>query len=159
MYQKKFVAALMVLAMLCAGLSGCFRPNASDPTESTTGRNPVQTAPTTETDNTDPSENTTQPTEAEPVVCVDIETVGGAVIVGVIGYDEQGWYLQPEQPLNVSYEYFLDKPSVFPEQTRISMFDPSVDGVEKTRYLDQTVTAEGTFRFHRDDFETLYFAP
>ena len=43
MYQKKFVAALMVLAMLCAGLSGCFRPNASDPTESTTGRNPVQT--------------------------------------------------------------------------------------------------------------------
>ena len=85
--------------------------------------------------------------------------VGGAVLVGVIGYDEQGWYLQPEQPLNVSYEYFLDKPSVFPEQTRISMFDPSVDGVEKTRYLDQTVTAERTFRIHRDDFETLYFAP
>ena len=159
MYQKNFVAALVLLAMLCASLSGCFQLNTSDPTQSTTGRNPVQTAPTTETENTDPTENTTQPTETEPVTPVDIDTVGGAVIVGVIGYDEQGWYLQPEQPLNVSYEYFLDKPSVFPEQTRIAMFDPSVDGVEKARYLGQTVTTEGTFRFYRDDFETLYFAP
>lgn len=159
MYQKNFVAALVLLAMLCAILSGCFQLNTSDPTQSTKGRNPVQTAPTTETENTDPTENTTQPTETEPVTPVDIDTVGGAVIVGVIGYDEQGWYLQPEQPLNVSYEYFLDKPSVFPEQTRISMFDPSVDGVEKARYLGQTVTMEGTFRFYRDDFETLYFAP
>ena len=159
MYQKNFVAALVLLAMLCASLSGCFQLNTSDPTQSTTGRNPVQTAPTTETENTDPTENTTQPTETEPVTPVDIDTVGGAVIVGVIGYDEQGWFLQPEQPLNVSYEYFLDKPSVFPEQTRIAMFDPSVDGVEKARYLGQTVTTEGTFRFYRDDFETLYFAP
>ena len=156
MYQKRIFAVLVVLAMLCSALYGCAQ---TEPAETTAGTEPVQTNPATETVSTQPTENTTQPTEAEPVVCVDIETVGGAVLVGVIGYDEQGWYLQPEQPLNVSYEYFLDKPSVFPEQTRISMFDPSVDGVEKTRYLDQTVTAEGTFRFHRDDFETLYFAP
>ena len=39
------------------------------------------------------------------------------------------------------------------------MFDPKVDGVEKALYLGQTVTMEGTFRFFRDDFETLYFAP
>lgn len=96
------------------------------------------------------------PPKKEPV---DIETIGGAVIVGKIGYDEQGWYLQPEQPLNVTYEYFLDDPSVFPQQTRIAMFDPAVDGVEKARYLGHTVTMEGTFRFYRDDFETLYFAP
>ena len=159
MYQKNFVAALVLLAMLCASLSGCFQLNTSDPTQSTTGRNPVQTAPTTETENTDPTENTTQPTETEPVPPVDIDTVGGAVIVGVIGYDEQGWYLQPEQPLNVTYEYFLGNPSIFPQQTRIAMFDPSVDGVEKARYHGQTVTMEGTFRFYRDDFETLYFAP
>ena len=159
MYQKKFVAALVLLAMLCASLSGCFQLNTSDPTQSTTDRNPVQTAPTTETENTDPTENTTQPTETEPVTPVDIDTVGGAVIVGVIGYDEQGWYLQPEQPLNVTYEYFLGNPSIFPQQTRIAMFDPSVDGVEKAQYLGQTVTMEGTFRFYREDFETLYFAP
>ena len=156
MYQKRIFAVLVVLAMLCSALCGCAQ---TEPAETTAGTEPVQTNPATETVSTQPTENTTQPTEAEPVVCVDIETVGGAVIVGVIGYDEQGWYLQPEQPLNVSYEYFLDKPSVFPEQTRISMFDPSVDGVEKARYLGQTVTMEGTFRFYRDDFETLYFAP
>ena len=97
-----------------------------------------------------------EPTQKEPI---DIETIGGAIIVGKIGYDEEGWYLQPEQPLNVKYEYFLDNPSVFPRQTRIAMFDPAVDGVEKARYLGHTVTMEGTFRFYRDDFETLYFAP
>ena len=178
MYQKKCVAVLLALALLCASLSGCFQPDVSDPAESTVSKEPVQTTPATEANHTDPTENTTQPTEAEtgeptedateptetvPVIPVrdpvDIDTVGGAVIVGVIGYDEQGWYVQPEQPLNVTYEYFLDNPSVFPQQTRIALFDPKVDGVEKAQYLGQTVTMEGTFRFYRNDFETLYFAP
>jgi transglutaminase-like putative cysteine protease len=101
------------------------------------------------------------PTETEPAVQlpVDIETVGGVVIVGTMGQDAQGWYIQPEQPLNITYQYFLDAPSVFREQTRIAMFDPKDDGVEKAFYLGQTVTAEGIFRFFRDDFETLYFVP
>ena len=159
MYRKNYFAALVLLAVLCVSLSGCFKSNVSDPTELTTGRDPVQTAPTIETDNADPTENTIQPTETEPVTSVDIETIGGAVIVGVIGYDAQGWYVQPEQPLNVKYEYFLDNPLVFPQQTRIAMFDPADDGVEKARYNGQMVTMEGTFRFYRDDFETLYFAP
>ena len=174
MNKKKYVAVFVMLALLCSCLSGCLKPNASDPVETTLSKEPIQTVPNTETNNTDPSENTTHPTEAEgidspedttepeetvPETPVDINTVGGAVIVGMIGYDAQGWYLQPEQPLNVTYEYFLDNPSVFPQQTRIAMFDPAVDGVEKARYLGQTVTMEGTFRFYRDDFETLYFAP
>ena len=174
MYKKKYVAVFVMLVLLCSCLSGCLKTDVLDPVETTLSKEPVQTVPTTETNNTDPSENTTQPTEAEgvdstedtaeptetePVPPVDIDTVGGAVIVGVIGYDEQGWYLQPEQPLNVAYEYFLDNPSIFPQQTRIAMFDPKVDGIEKARYLGQTVTMEGTFRFYREDFETLYFAP
>ena len=144
MYKKKYIAGIMMLALLCCCLSSCLKPNASNPTQSTTDRAPAQTNPTTET---------------EPVTPVDIDTVGGAVLVGVIGCDAQGWYLQPEQPLNVTYAYFLDNPSVFSQQTRIAMFDPSVDGVEKAQYLGQTVTMEGTFRFYREDFETLYFAP
>ena len=189
MYTKKCVAVLLIVALLCACLSGCVKLDGLDPMESTMDTDPIQTVPTTETDNTVPSENATQPTETDNTVPsenttqptetesadptenttepagtasatpVDINTVGGAVIVGVIGYDEQGWYLQPEQPLNVAYEYFLDNPSVFPQQTRIAMFDPKVDGVEKALYLGQTVTLEGSFRFYRDDFETLYFAP
>ena len=155
MYKKKYVAVLVVL-VLCACLSGCLN---LDPVETTLSKEAVQTVPTADTNSTDPTGNTTQPAETEPVTPVDIHTVGGAVIVGVIGYDGQGWYLQPEQPLNVTYEYFMDKPSVFPQQTRIAMFDPVVDGVEKARYLGQTVTMEGTFRFYRNEFETLYFAP
>ena len=144
MYKKKCVAVLVLLIMLSACLSGCFKQDALASAESTAGKDPTQTASTTETN---------------PETPVDINTVGGAVIVGVIGYDEQGWYIQPEQPLNVSYEYFLDNPSVFPQQTRIAMLDPAIDGVEKARYHGQTVTIEGTFHFFRDDFETLYFAP
>ena len=157
MYIKRFITVFVILALVCACLSGCLKTDVLDSAETTAPKelDPVAT----DTDTTDPSENTTQPTEPEPVTPVDIHTVGGAVIVGVIGYDGQGWYLQPEQPLNVTYEYFMDNPSVFLQQTRIAMFDPEVDGVEKARYLGQTVTMEGTFRFYRDDFETLYFAP
>ena len=178
MYKKQCVAVFVLLALLCSCLCGCQETGVSNPTVTTMDTEPVWTVPTTEMENTDPTEATTQPTEAanvdpteeatEPeetvpvvqvVTTVDIDTIGGAVIVGVIGFDEQGWYLQPEQPLNITYEYFLDNPSVFPQQTRITMFDPKIDGVEKALYLGQTVTVEGTFRFVRDDFETLYFAP
>ena len=90
---------------------------------------------------------------------IDIETIGGVVIVGRIGFDESGWHIIPEQPLNISYTYFLDRPSVFPEQTRISMIDPKDDGVDKAIYLGQTVTVHGEFRFVRNDFETIYLLP
>lgn len=179
MYKKKYIAVFLMLAMLFTCLSGCLKTDVLDPAETTVIKEPPQTVPPAETDNTVPAENTEQPTETEHVnttepaetepaeteptspaqTSVDINTIGGAVIVGVIGYDDQGWYVQPEQPLNVAYEYFLDNPSIFPQQTRIAMFDPKTDGIEKALYLGQTVTMEGTFRFYRDDFETLYFAP
>ena len=65
------------------------------------------------------------------------------VIVGKIGKDDEGWYILPEQPLNITYEYFLEKPSVFSAQTKIKMFDPAIDGIEKSLYIGQTVTAAG----------------
>ena len=147
---KRKITALFLAALLCACLGAC-------------GGSGVTTEPTAEpeTVQTEPTAEVTQPAETEPVVLVpiDIETVGGAVIIGTIGQDAQGWYLQAEQPLNITYHCFLDAPSVFLEQMRIRMFDPKDDGVEKAFYLGQTVTAAGTFRFFRDDFETLYFVP
>lgn len=146
MQLKRNSAILFLLALLCICLCACGESHDPQPTETTS-----QTEPTS------------IPEETEQVIPVqtpvDIETVGGAVLVGTVGFDEQGWYLQPEQPLNITYQYFLDAPSVFREQTRIGMFDPREDGVEKALYLGQTVTMEGTFRFFRDDFETLYFMP
>ena len=163
--MKKLSSSLTVLLAvgLFITLCACETIAPRDQNEDTTKITQESGAPT-ETAPIVPEETTAvtsevmnpEPTQKEPI---DIETIGGAIIVGKIGYYEEGWYLQPEQPLNVKYEYFLDNPSVFPRQTRIAMFDPAVDGVEKARYLGHTVTMEGTFRFYRDDFETLYFAP
>ena len=189
MYTKKNVAVFCLLVLLFFCLSACSKNGVSDPGATTASSETTQTVLPTETNSsvpqesttqptqaadsdpkegtgetaaTNPTENTTQPAETEPNIpqtAVDISTIGGVVIVGKIGVDEQGWYIQPEQPLNITYEYFLDNPSVFPEQVRISMFDPKDDGVEKALYIGQTVTASGTFCFYRDDFETLYFSP
>ena len=153
--MKKIITVFLLAVMICFALFACqLRTIDSKDSEENTSAEDTDT-------NGIPQNNPSE--ETNPAIPikepVDIETVGGAVIVGKIGYDEGGWYLQPEQPLNVTYEYFLDNPSVFPLQTRIAMFDPAVDGVEKAQYLGQTVTLEGTFRFYRNDFETLYFSP
>lgn len=130
------------------------------------GQNPHNndTKPSAENQATEGSDSTegTEPDNTEPeinTIPVDIETIGGVVIVGKIGFDEKGWHIIPEQPLNITYTYFLDNPSVFPAQTRISMLEPKDDGVDKAVYLGQTVTVAGTFRFMRNDFETVYLIP
>ena len=169
MYTKKIIAVLFLIVILCFCLCACREKQVSD--SITVGTDQSVTSNETdniekdnsEADSTVAEENTDQSVEEETDILkqesIDIKTIGGAVIVGMIGMDEQGWYLQPEQPLNVTYEYFLDRPSVFQEQTRISMFDPKDDGIEKAFCLGQTVTVSGTFRFFRDDFQTLYFFP
>lgn len=152
MLNKKAFAylllALVVLVCLCSCKQGG-EPTTEPVTEQTT-------EPVTDTITDPVTDADIIPAEPEPV---DVETVGGAVLVGTICMDEAGWYFKPEQPLNVTYEFFLGNPSVFLNQTRICMFDPKDDGVEKALYLGQTVTVSGTFRFFRDDFETLYFSP
>ncbi len=179
MNTKKITALMTVSVLLCSALCACGdtdeavaeKSGAAD--ESTLG----DVTEVISQESTDSAElqgsadigsaesETSEPETSEPEqpevmpIPVDIETDGGVVIVGKIGIDDGGWYIEPEQPLNITFEYFLGSPSVFAEQTRISMFDPKLDGFEKAVYIGQTVTAEGTFRFYRDDFETLYFAP
>ena len=175
-----FLSMLLVTA-LCLSLCACGTVVNHDQTEQSTQATdaPTETtqAPTEEStaaaqeesttapaeETTSPAEETTAPEETTPEVSVkdpiDIETIGGVVIVGRVAYDDAGWYIIPEQPLNISYEYFLDNPSVFPEQTSIRLLAPEVDGIDKAVYLGQTVTISGQFRFLRNDFETLYLAP
>ena len=184
MFKRKFVAAVALALVLSACLSACVggvgRPSETSAVSDTppspiiSATDNVTTAPVTEpstvvTDVTteipaDTSTPATEPPSTEPqstepvvpVAPVEVKTTGGVVIVGTIGYDEKGWYIQPEQPLNVSYEYFLNNPTVIEGLTRVNMFDPKDDGVEKAFYIGQTVTVEGSFRFYRDDFSTLY---
>ena len=100
-------------------------------TEGTTTAASEETTSAAQEETTSAATEETEPAateETEPVISVkdpvDIETTGGVVIVGTVGFDDAGWYIAPEQPLNISYEYFLDNPSVFPEQTSIRLIDP-----------------------------------
>ena len=168
------LSVLFVMA-LCVNLCACGTVANNDQTVPNTQQSNTTTETTlaeTEGTTTAASEETTSAAqeettsaateETEPVISVkdpvDIETTGGVVIVGTVGFDDAGWYIAPEQPLNISYEYFLDNPSVFPEQTSILLIDPEVDGMDKAVYLGHTVTIHGQFRFVRNDFETLYLS-
>ena len=142
MNAEKYIAILLTLAFSCLAICAC---RDIDTPEQTIADAVNTTDAVTDMD--------------VPVTPVQIDTTGGVVIIGDINFDDQGWYIQPEQPLNISFEYFLDNPSVFTDQTRIKMFAPELDGVEKSIYIGKTVTAAGTFGFYRDDFETIYFTP
>ncbi len=140
--MKRFLCLLLTLAMLGCALCGC-TSDASAPPE-----------PPSQTDVTEPTAS-----DETPLAAVDIRTDGGAVLVGEIGYGEEGWYLRPEQPLNITFTYFEDAPSVFTEQTVLRLSDAKDDGIDKAVYIGKTVTASGRFTFLRDDFETLFFVP
>jgi hypothetical protein len=155
--MKKIISILILSAMICQLLTACqTQDEKTDDNKQTDKESTVES--TDEGNQADETESDDRELDIAPMP-LDIETIGGVVIVGKIGFDEKGWYIVPEQPLNITYEYFLDNPSVFPNQTRISMTDPKEDGVDKSVYLGQTVTVEGEFRFVRNDFDTLYLLP
>ncbi len=156
--MEKIITVFLLFAMTCSILCACQKQtkdlNDSDikPSIESTDKNTTGSNPSEGTESNDSKQEATS-------IPVEIETVGGVVIVGKIGFDEKGWHIVPEQPLDITYTYFSDKPSMFPKQTRISMMDPKDDGVDKVVYLGQTVTVPGEFRFVRNDFETLYLLP
>ena len=155
--MKKIISILILSAMICQLLTACqTQDEKTDDNMQTDKESTVES--TDEGNQADETESDGLKQDIAPMP-LDIETIGGVVIVGKIGFDEKGWHIVPEQPLNITYEYFLDNPSVFPNQTRISMTDPTDDGVDKSVYLGQTVTVEGEFRFVRNDFDTLYLFP
>jgi hypothetical protein len=132
----KALAILVFLALLCSLFVGCGSEKA--PADTTDDTNATTTAPE-DTDSKDTEPEETEPAFKDPV---DIKTTGGVVVVGTVCHDDEGWYLTPEQPLNVEYEYFLDEPTKFDKLTRIYLFDSSIDNIDKVQYLDKTVTIE-----------------
>lgn len=163
MKKISILLSLLLVAALFLGLCACGTIANNDQTEEKSQNTQESNAPTETTPATTEETTSDAPEETIPEISVkdpiDIETIGGVVIVGTVGFDDAGWHIIPEQPLNITYEYFLDNPSVFPEQTRIRMLDPKDDGMDKSVYLGHTVTVHGEFRFVRDDFETLYLCP
>ena len=176
MKKISVLLSMLLVVVLCLGLCACGvsannNQNEETPQNTLESTTPTETSPGVTDETTPPTTEATipaattpsEPKETVPEISaknpIDIETIGGVVIVGKIGFDETGWHIVPEQPLNITYSYFLNNPSVFPEQTRINMIDPKDDGMDKTVYLGHTVTVHGEFRFVRNDFETLYLRP
>ena len=109
MNLKKLISIIMVLIMICSCFSAC-----GDTTASTqTGAEAEKNSDVNFSDDTQNSENES-PSNSE---AVDIETDGGVVLIGKICFEENEWYFQTEQALNITFEYIMDKPSVFTEQT------------------------------------------
>lgn len=157
--MKKIISVFLLSAMICQVLWACQTQGKNlDYTDTKTHEESTGESVAAENNPEAGKESADSEQDTAPMP-LDIETIGGAVIVGKIGFDEKGWHIVPEQPLNITYTYFLDNPSVFSEQTRISMTDPKDDGVDKSVYLGQTVTVQGEFRFVRNDFDTLYLLP
>ena len=165
--MKKTIALLLTLAMIGSILCACSSEgNRKVDTHSSATEDNGEDDKTTEGDPPKDTEKPPPEQDDEPEdkpedkpEAVDIETIGGVHIVGKIGFDEKGWHIIPEKPLNITYTYFLDKPSVFPYQTRVAMTDSKDDGIDKSVFLGQTVTVTGEFRFVRNDFETIYLSP
>ena len=165
MKSKKQITIIMMLLVLCICLFGCSNKDDATTTEpgeevtSAISEDAFSASGESTTASQTAKEEETQPAGTADKTAVDIVTDGGVVLIGKIGKDANGWYFSPEEPINITFKFFEEKDSVYNGQTRIQMFDPADDGIEKAIYMGQTVTAAGIFRYYRDDFETLYFAP
>ena len=94
-------------------------------------------------------------TGAEPLL---LETPAGAVLIGKIRKDADGWYFEPEQPLTVKLTCYYDFTPCYENLTQIRMFDDATDGMNKELYRDETVTVSGMLQNYRN-IDALYLYP
>ena len=74
---------------------------------------------------------------------LSLETPSGAVLVGIISKDSDGWYFMPEQPLNLTLTYYVEYPEQFDNVTKLRMLDDSEDNFSKALYANELVTVTG----------------
>ena len=74
---------------------------------------------------------------------MDLETSSGAVLVGSIKKDSEGWYFMPIQPLNITLTYYIDYPEKFKNVIKLRMLDDDEDNFNKEVYNNEIVTVYG----------------
>ena len=74
---------------------------------------------------------------------LDLETPSGAVLVGTIKKDNDGWYFMPIQPLNITLTYYIDHPEEFKDVIKLRMLEEDDDNFNKTIYNNEIVTVYG----------------
>ena len=145
---KTLIAAVLTI---CLTLTGCAavpnREPASSPESTDTAASEASQTESSKADETDPEES------------LMLETPAGAVLIGKIKKDSDGWFFEPEQPLTVKLTCYTDYAPTYENLKRINMFDNSVDGTNKELYRYDTVTITGMLQNYRGDMENLYLYP
>ena len=60
-----------------------------------------------------PSKEVLKEEDVKSKASLDIETPSGAVLIGSIKRDNEGWYFMPIQPLNITLTYYIEHEEKF----------------------------------------------
>lgn len=89
---------------------------------------------------------------------IDLSTPSGAVLIGSIKKDSEGWYFMSEKPLNITLTYYPDHPEKFENVIKLRMLDEEEDNFNKSIYNNEIVTIYGEILNPRS-MGTLYLYP
>ena len=90
-----------------------------------------------------PSKEVLKEEDVKSKTSLDIETPSGAVLVGSIKRDNEGWYFMPIQPLNITLTYYVDHEEKFENIIKLRMLDDEEDNFQKSVYNNEIVTVYG----------------
>lgn len=90
-----------------------------------------------------PSKEVLKEEDVKLKTSLDIETQSGAVLIGSIKRDNEGWYFMPIQPLNITLTYYVDHEEKFENIIKLRMLDDEEDNFKKSVYNNEIVTVYG----------------
>ena len=106
---KKMIAVILTASFLLSGCTtisgGSQEPSANGSDKPASGI--IEESKTIEEEGN--SEESTEASEIVPTEPLTLETPAGAVLVGKIRKDSEGWYFEPEDPLTVKLTCYLDR--------------------------------------------------
>ena len=149
--MRKFLraAAAPLAAMML--FTGCL---SSGKPEETSGDSASETCPESET-----LTETASETEESPDGPVKITTPGGAVLVGIIGHDDDGWMFTAEREIDLTLtQSDGNRTDRFGGISVFRMLDNGGDGVSKVLYEGKTVTVSGLITV-MSGTDVLYLIP
>ena len=149
--MRKFLraAAAPLAAMML--FTGCL---SSGKPEETSGDSASETCTESET-----LTETASETEESPDGHVKITTTGGAVLVGIIGHDADGWLFTAEREIDLTLTHSDgSRTDRFGIISVLRMLDNGGDGVSKVLYEGKTVTVSGLITV-MSGTDVLYLIP
>lgn len=90
-----------------------------------------------------PSKEVLKEEDVKSKTSLDIKTPSGAVLIGSIKRDNEGWYFMPIQPLNITLTYYVEHEEKFENIIKLRMLDDEEDNFQKSVYNNEIVTVYG----------------